>query len=464
MKQQRPRQRRSPTSFNHRYQMKRFNVIATCIATGLLLAMFSCNDPLQIGTELVIGDNSIDFFTTDTATIEALTLQRDSTIAYQAPIFLIGNQRVGWMNDPIFGSHKSSVTMQLLPESFIKPEGTVDSLVLSLRLDTIPIYGDINAPFDISLFNLQTGLDRFGTYYTDQQLVTRISVGEKFGYLPVIKDSINIVEYNSAGIRDTMRVPNQLRFKMTNALGERLLSLDSIQYTTVDTFLAAVAGLVLVPNNANNAMLPLNITLNASNKISLFYKDNADVPRQYNYLLGGAAFSQHLHDHSTGTIGSAIGDPAISRERLYLQGSGGPSISLKFPHIEQFKDVLINEAILEMTTELLPEDNRNLYPLPEQVYTAHLQDSLIVITNDVVTAVSRFGDPTLFGGSPIDDSGRVVYRMNISEHFQRMIKGEAKNELFIQLAQNSTGPHRVVFKGVDDAEFPIRLKLTYTEI
>ena len=94
--------------------MKLIQTLAFAIILILTFAMLSCNDPLQIGAEL-IEDGDIDFASTDTMTIEALTIQRDSIIAYESPNSIFASQRLGWVNDPIFGSHRSDLVIQLFP-------------------------------------------------------------------------------------------------------------------------------------------------------------------------------------------------------------------------------------------------------------------------------------------------------------------------------------------------------------
>ncbi len=435
--------------------------------------MLSCNDPLQIGADLV-EDSDVNFVNTDTITIEATTVQLDSTIAYQAPSFIFTSQKLGWVNDPIFGGHKSELFVQILPENFSRPKGTVDSIFLAIQYDTLDVYGDINALHNIEVFSLFGKISRLGTFYTDDILITPISLGAVTGLAPTTQDSIDIIELDNSGDLDTIRVPNQMRFKLDNFFGNSLLSIDSSSYTAIDTFLDVFGGMLIRPTVASGGMLPLRAS-NANStgglrnsKVSLFYTNTDGDPRQYDYLIGGATFSLHDHDYSSGTIIGSIGDHNLSKDLLYIQGAGGPSISVKFPYINTLKDIVVNEAILELTTELLPQDDRTMYPLPAQMFTSYRRDSTIVLTADVNTALQAFRDVDLVGGKPEEITSasgtRIVYRFNISDHIQSMINGSVRDEIFIQLSENSTGVQRAIFKGINDPDSPIKLKITYTEI
>jgi len=451
--------------------MKRIQTIALTLA--MTIAMLSCNDPLQIGTELLV-EGDVDFVSTDTFTIEALTTQLDSTIAYQIPNFIFTNQRLGWLTDPIFGDHRSDLFVQLLPENFTRPEGAVDSVVLSIQFDTLDIYGNQDAFYDFEVFSLFGNFSRFSTFYTTDNLLAFTSLGNVNGYKPVQGDSIRIVEINSTGGLDTIEVPNQMRFNLNNSFGNTLMSIDSSDYTAIDTFLNSFSGLLIKPTTPNGAMLPLRTT-NAdavgglrNSKVSVYYKNSDGEPRQYDYLIGGATFTLHNHDYAEGSIDGSIDNIEASKELLYIKGAGGPTVSVKFPHILSLPKVVVNEAILEITTKELPTDDRSKYSLPQQLYTTFRQDSILVLTPDVNTAILAFRDIDLAGGKPEEvTSGGVtsiVYRFNLSDHLQNMIDGSVSNEIFIQLSQNSTGVERAVFNGVNDPESPIKLKITYTEI
>jgi len=453
--------------------MKRFQTIAASVLAAMMIAMLSCNDPLQIGTEL-LETSDVDFVSTDTVTIQALTTQSDSVIAYQVPSFLFTNQKLGWVTDPVFGSHRSDLFVQILPENFVRPSGDIDSVVLSIQYDTVDIYGIPNSIFDFEIFSLFGQLSRFGTFYTDDVLLAFTSLGTINGFSPIEADSIDIIDINSLGELDTLEVPNQMRARLDNSFGEMLFGIDSSSYMAIDSFLNAFTGILIKPTSPAGAMLPL-LTTNANavggqrnSKVSIFYKNNDGEPRQYDYLIGGATFSLHDHDYSSGTIDGAIDNQQRSEDLLYVQGAGGPTTSIKFPHIQSLPKVVVNEAILELTTELLPEDNREIYPLPAQFFPSFKQDSILVLIPDVTTALQGFRDADLAGGKPlettINGTSRIVYRFNISDHIQNMIEGNVPNEIFIQLSQNSTGVERAVFKGINDPDAPIKLKITYTEI
>lgn len=452
--------------------MKRFQAVASALVLCAIIVMFSCNEPLQIGTELLAGGDT-EFESTDTVTVEALTIQRDSILAY-SDIFALHTHMLGSIEDPIFGAHSSEVVFLIRPESILQPEGTIDSVVLTIELDTFPIYGDAAAEFTIQASISESELDVADTYFTDDQIEKGELIGSTFNYRPSNSDSIEISGINSFGEVDTVLVTNLFSMRLSPAYGRFLMDLDSVNYTDPAIFYETVDGIVLSQNGANNAMLPLRlqnlsfddqITPLANNRVSIFYKDVNEALRQFDYLIDGAFFSTHQHDYSTGSIQGSIGDPVASESLVYHQGAGGPTTSIKLPYIEDFGDVTVNEAILTITTELLPSDDRDLYPLPPQLLLTYVSDDeLNVFTPDVVVASGTFFDISLFGGQPETQGSEIIYKFNLSEHIQAMITGEASNELFIELDQGSAKVQRVIFKGTEDVSNPIKLEITYTDL
>jgi|GEM_PF-2719902 len=450
--------------------MKRIQAIASALLLCATIAMISCNEPLQIGTEL-LDNGEFQFTTTDTVSIEALTIQKDSIFAYEPQNFILSSHRLGWVSDPIFGEHSSEVIFQIIPETNQRPEGTLDSIVLSLELDTFPIYGDDMASFNIRASRSMTEISGVGTYYTDSEFEKGSAVGATLNYTPRT-DSMTIVEIDRLGELDTLQVAAQLRFRLSSVFGSFLMGLDTVNYTIADSFFSSMSGLILEQDGMNNAMLPIRLrgalsqgvpTTITNNKVSLYFKDENDLPAQFDYRVIGSTLSVHDHDYSTGTIQGSIGNPTASESLLYMQGAGGPVISAKLPYIQSLGDITVNEAKLTVTTELLPQDDRNLYPLPDQIYLSYRRDTLDILIPDVVAAVESFRDASLFGGQPVNVNSEVVYTFNLSEHIQSMIAGDVPNEIFIQHAQNSNRVERVVFKGINDPDHPIKLEITYTE-
>lgn len=454
--------------------MKSIHAIGSAILVSMIMVL-ACNEPLQIGTDLV-SDGEVDFPTTDTISIQATTIQQDSLIAFQSPSSILTTHYLGHMADPVFGEHSSKVVFQFLPSSTVRPQGTVDSVVLSIELDTFPLYGNSLSPYTINVSQLATEVSSSNTYYTDTEVETGAIIGAALNYLPP-SDSLTIIEVDRLSQLDTLKVAKQMRIKLSSTFGQLLTGMDSIAYTSVDSFLSVMNGLVIAQDGINDAMMPLKL-LNldaqgtpsslANNKISLYYHDENGDAQQFNYPISGAIFSTHDHNYGAGPVSGAIDNTLVGEDLLYMQGAGGPSVSVKLPYIQGFNGVIVNEAKLTVTTALLPGDNRDFYSLPPQVYLSYPRDTINLLIPDAVAALQSFRDVTFFGGQPesvtVNGNSEVIYTFNISEHIQSMITGENPNELIIQLAQNATRVRRAVFKGINDVDNPIKLEITYTEL
>lgn len=445
--------------------MKKLNAILTGLIAGLVLGILSCNDPLQIGTELV-DDNDVDFFTTDTFQVNGLTTQLDSIVAYNITSMVQSRLRLGNIIDPIFGGYKSNIVSQILPTSSSRPIYTViDSVVLALEVDTASLYGMDNPVFDIMVKKLKDPLNPLQAYYADQTFDTDGIIGMASGVVQPAEDSMEIVRITSFNFKDTLNVPSHLRITLDKSLGQQILDIDSTDYTRIDSFTNAFPGLFVEVTNNSNGLIPLN--LSGSESRLIVYYDSRSGFLEFGYSLGSVVFGTAEHDYSTGLIDGHVDNSTLSKDKLFTQGGAGPSISVSFPSIENLGSAIINEAILEFTVLTLSGDDMDLYPLPGRIYTFHKPDSIYTPTNDVLDAF-QFADIELFGGSPIEVSNggniQYTYKLNVSEHLQKIVNGEALNEIVIQLASKATAPNRVVFAGQNDPNNPIKLKLTYTKI
>lgn len=443
------------------------------ISCTLVFLLSSCNDPLQIGTELV-QEEEVDFFVTDTVSIEAYTVQLDSAIAYQFGIVSIDLQHLGWVSDPLFGGHRSSLVFQLVPEDTSPPRGIIDSVKLTCHIYDAENYGIPNTPFNFTVRELSESLNNQAIYFADQSFSTTRILGSNTNYIRPSTDSVMVIELDDNGELDTLEAPALLSIPLNNSFAEELFELDANLYAFNDSFLMQGPTLTIQPESQNGAFLPLSTLLTSRdgnfNKISVFFEDReTGGPRQYDYFIGGATFTTHEHDYSMGTLEGIIDDPSAGENILAMQAGQGPTVAIKFPFLDELSDLVINEAVLEIVTQELPDDNRELYPLPSQLYTAH-EDEVEgnIPTDEVILSNTPTFGIDLFGGQPLDDSStgtdRIIYRFNIPDHLQQMINGEVSNELLIRSPFNASGINRAVFFGTNEGTNSVRLILTYSEI
>jgi hypothetical protein len=187
------------------------------IATTLLF-FISCkkiNEATTLVDELVPeADNINTFERTYPTETDNVMLNDTAKLVYSDPVAL------GTItNDPEFGQTAASVYFQINPSAygvypFTAKNPTIDSVVLSL--DYLGGYGDSTIPQTVIVYEIaQTANFNDVTYYpfTNPDIeTTGPSLGSATFLFNKLKDSISL-------IKEPTKVANQLRIRLSNALG-----------------------------------------------------------------------------------------------------------------------------------------------------------------------------------------------------------------------------------------------------
>ena len=150
-----------------------------------LMALFSCNDPTIIGTDVISSDQA-DVRIMDTLTIRATTVKEDSIQTYKS-LSQFSRYLVGNFNDPLFGNTKATIFSQFrLAPGFqytatdstffnnnnIENMNTVlDSVILVLEYDSSGFFGNRLSPQNIEIYEIAEPMDNNATYYSNQEFL-----------------------------------------------------------------------------------------------------------------------------------------------------------------------------------------------------------------------------------------------------------------------------------------------------
>ncbi|MEL6357806.1 MAG: hypothetical protein AAFQ37_12840, partial [Bacteroidota bacterium] len=125
---------------------------------------------------------------------------------------------------------------------------------------------------------------------------------------------------------------------------------------------------------------------------------------------------------------------------------------------------VINQAQLEIFLDSLDGFNYGQFA-PAEFITLYYRDAdgrLILIEDETISAP---GTRVFFiGGELEEEDGRFVYRVNLSVHLQRIIDEEIPPVVYIRTIPTQTNPARAIMIGPDASEFPMRLKVAFTDI
>ncbi len=460
-------------------------IYALLVLPLILVLSGSCNDPSDVGAELVENDQS-NFFSTDTLSVIGLTVPSDEVITFD-PNLPIAYMLLGEINEPIFGKANSSFYIQprlsftSASSVFDFDDAVIDSVILSMRYDTLAIYGDTLAPFTVTVKELSEAMDNTATYNSDQSFaVAPTPIGTYTFYPTPYTRYATLVQDTTDMGQDTSYFNYtypQLRIPLDNALGEKLLfELDSLDYENNESFIEAFPGLYVYPEETSKSMLSF-----VSNNTQLqvyFTKDEESLLVEYPLNGLSARSVRFQHDWSNALVNNYIDNPQNSDSLLFIQAMAGPNIKLSFPTVENLGDVIVNSAELEFTIADIMGDDTGLYPPASNIICGYKNSdgtfiSLVEVLNMISTRNSNF-----FGGTVEEEviDGQTIrkYTMKISSHFQNIINGSAfDNNLYLKILspqwiQNSglvkqgTAERSILYGA--GSEYPIKLNIIYTKI
>ncbi|MFT4758399.1 MAG: hypothetical protein ACI9XO_000496 [Paraglaciecola sp.] len=455
--------------------MQNLKLALGALCLGFLLLM-SCNDPTLIGGD-VLGGDEFNIESTEDIEILASTVYAEPVRTYDTIInFQLTDYLLGQIDNPIFGSYKSSIYVEFDINGGLKPnfDGQIlDSAVIILPFDGLNTYGEaLGQSFDIQLSELSSRFEDGTNHFSDEEVST-MGVLETVTVVPSM-DSVAIALLNTMDL-DT--VHPQIRIPVPMVLAQKIFTnTDSINFNSNNDFQNFFAGLELKPVGGSNGVF--GVQLRASGRVArMQFFSHDTIQKSYSFPVGSFATKFTTFDHDpTGSIvedfveqGKSGGDSL-----LFVQSLEGTDIQLEFANLADLQGIVVNKAELIFEADSLSGDDFELYPLTEQMMINEVtEDGETELIEDLIILIGRYGSTdglAIFGGSPDEDR---VYRMNISGHFQRMIDGDATNILRIT-PFNSGGDltglnrgnkaSRTVIKGPGRTTGRMKLVLNYTKI
>lgn len=431
------------------------------------IALFSCNDPSEIGSDLLSGDQ-LDTEFTDTLTLKAHTVANDSFVVWGPGVngTVFQNFAFGDFQDPVFGRSVASIFAQVVSDGsapkFKAGVSVLDSIVLTLAYNTSLDYGKLDESFTMEVYQMDEPLDVDEQYInSDSFSVKPTPLGAKT-FVPNLTDSLTVLEPSGDTLK-SVKVAPQLRIRLDDQLGNTILGMDSLDVITDSSFLAAFNGIWLKPASQNAGLLSF-IMRSANTNLKLYYSDttakksytfkvfsdNPVVLHQRNYY-GGSAVENHLSQPGSTETDSV----------LFLQGLNGTNIEFEIPYIESLQGIIINKA--ELILPILNDDTGDYAPV-SQIYAVEIAtDTSVVVLDDIYYPStgypsSDFGD--FFGGKVTSNN---TYSLNLASQLQRMIAGTSSHRIRLTVYVRSERAARVVLGGPGHPDSPAVLKIRYTK-
>jgi hypothetical protein len=429
--------------------------LLTIVPAFYFISCTRIHDATDLGDDLV---PAVDNITTFDTVIEVETynglftlanvdpLLTDSLPAQKGRIHYVGSITL----DPLFGSSKATVFMELKPpfyKYYLEPKDSitqVDSAVLVM--DYAETFGDTNALQTVNVYEIDNiPANEFKTdsnYLLRQVHLTKSHLlGTKTFAPSILNDSVKT-------FLDTTK--NQLRIRLnmgpsTEYIADKFVKLfDSTSasgasgaYASDSAFRANFKGFVVEPQGVGNALMGFNMT-SGKTKLALYYKYKKNgVPRDTlrfftftiaNGVVPSSASANLIERDYTGSALAATLGPAQD-DLVYLQNTPGTFTAIKIPGLASVTNRVIHRA--ELLVEQIYHPSDAVFVRPENLLLDVLDTALKnyrYMPYDFTVDATNTPNLISFGTSGkqvADGFGNPVHtwRFNITRYVQNYLTG-----------------------------------------
>ncbi|MFO8053612.1 MAG: DUF4270 domain-containing protein [Bacteroidales bacterium] len=428
--------------------------LSVLILLSILFLHPGCEEPEDIGKDLLPPQDNLGVNFTDTTTIHAFTQKEE-------PFKTGMRQRVlaGSYQDKVFGQTNASFYTQLrMPTTNLDfgSNPAVDSVVLSLAYDGF--YGDTTQAMTFEVYELDDNLHSDTSYYSnDEAAVLTPPLGSK---------TINNISPTTPVIAGGDTMPAMLRIPVTNSLAQRFFNAGSSVFVNNESFLDYFKGIhVKVQENKNDGSILYFDPFSVHSALTIYYRsDNDTVSTHFHLGEHSAKFNRYEHDYTDPVAKPALRKQVIQEdttppiERLFLQSMAGVNVKIQFPHIEQWekKNIALNKATLVVSPD--PGDlTSDKYKKPERLGLVKINNNgeFELLTDFTVS-------PEIFDGN--FNSNRNEYRFTITRHMQELLNGAPDNGLIMVNDKRALNAYRLMLMGPQAQNSALKLELIYTDL
>jgi Domain of unknown function (DUF4270) len=363
-----------------------FSLIAIIATVAIIFSgCKKLNESTDLGGGLIPPVDNINTFDTS---ITVLTY--NDTLKFMYDSIRIGTNEEFFLgkinNDPFFGKTDARLFLELKPPSYpftFLNKPTPDSLKIDsvvLVLDYAETYGDSITPQTINVYEVNQSsnftpdsayLIRTNNFTYSNLLGTKTVAPER------LKDSVK-VRYDTTS--------HQLRIKLNNTFGERLLFYDSTSnlitgaYANDSVFRSKFKGFALQSMSSGGSIMGFDLA-GGFTKLAIYYKYDKrvtstvpnfkDTVAYFTFKTGltgvnSAAANYVIRDYSGTPALASLNNGTAPDPVLYLQNTPGTYASLKIPDLGLINNRVIHRAELYM--EQIYDYSDSLYRSPDFLY------------------------------------------------------------------------------------------------
>ena len=264
-------------------------------------------------------------------------------------------------------------------------------------------------------------------------------------------------------------VSQEISFKLSATLINKLLATDSLTNSSNDLFLKYFKGLYVEASNQNNVGTLMKTV--GSGLMMYYHIPNDTVQHSYVYTNNSTAssVSRFMHDYSKTAFLPHLNKETVEDSLIYLQTSGGLRVKVLIPNLGIWSKIIpamandrdtnrlaINKAELIFTLDTIQSEPLKYLPSEQLVFSAIASDGKTYLPADYFFSPAYFG-----GGYNILDH---TYRFNITQHIKDVITKKKTNYgFYLETSFKNSRARRVVLKGAT-SKTGIKLEITYSKI
>ena len=411
------------------------------IITSSLILLFSCkklNDSTSLGSGLIPPIDNINTFDTTLEVLafnDTFSILTDTTFYSSLYTHYLGHIE----NDPFFGKTDAKIYLELKPSQYKftflnRPDSLhIDSVVLVL--DYTDTYGDTMSLQTVNVFEIPQSSDFGDTSYSLRR--SEYAKGQLLGsrtFAPhILNDSIKVFQDTTA---------NQLRIRLDNAFGQRLLDYDTSvasgredAYSSDSVFQTKIKGFAL-ESTSGNAIMGFNMK-GANTKLAIYYKDdnNSSDPAKSDTAVAYFSFSLNptsvsdsyiKRDYAGTPLEASVNGTTAPDDFVYIQTTPGSFATLKIPGLAGLENNIIHRA--ELVMEQVYDVQDTIFP-PANLYVDAYDTTVKnyrTIPYDVSFDFNGNSNLNSFGISPFlskDPAGNNirVWRFNLTRYVQHVV-------------------------------------------
>ena len=407
---------------------------------SLLLIVSSCkkiNEATDLGDEIIPGVDGVNTFDT-TLSVETYDTifhpLKDSIRVGRNNDHILGNI----ISDPFFGKTNAKIFLELKPEFFpwnfsgvYKPDSLyIDSVVMVLGWNGT--YGDTMAQQRVRVWEMDQSNDfRIDTFLTlrEQYFTYSTQLGTKDFFPYQLRDSIKSFQDTTAG---------QLRIRLNNSFGRRLLDYDSTNaYSTDSAFKSHVKGFAIDADpSIGNALMAFGLVDNPKTKLAIYYRytkggqDDTTVSYFVFKNTSNGPSAEHNYIERFNFAGTPLAAASITPGQdniAYLINTPGSYSTVKVPALRNLSNRVINRAELIVEQIFDPSDLKFTPPeaLMLDVYDSTLNDYKFTPYDFRVDNQTGAVDPSygMYGKNTVDGAGNPirVWKFNVTRYVQNTL-------------------------------------------